>query len=159
MTTIESMIGNSMTNSGIFIRETSNYIIDHAQLYTNYAYDQISATIPVIQNYAAITNIYVAEKHSKAITFITPIIIAGINFLQECAYSAQATAIYYDKRNPDLLAFTILFSIGTVIGFSMADSFFFSQPTRPSKGEDVISSKVPTVETIPNVCPITQIKI
>lgn len=140
MSTIESMIGNSITNSGIFFRETSHYIIDHAHLYTNYAYDQISASIPVIQNYASITNIYVAEKQSQAITFLTPFVLATINFLQQSINSIQTTAIYYDKRNPDLLAFTILFSIGTIIGFSMADSFFMNKLDKYTK---IISEDVP----------------
>jgi len=139
MTTIESMIGNSISNSGIFFRETSNYISDHAQIYTTYAYDQMSATIPVIQNYASITTIYVTEKHSQAIAFLTPLVLASINFLQQCADSTKTTALYYHTRNPDLLAFSILFSIGTIIGISVADRYFLNQLTKHSIiiGEDV----------------------
>ena len=145
MTTIETMIGNSITNSGIFMRETSHYIIDHAHLYTNYAYDQMSASIPVIQNYAAITNIYVAEKQSQAIAFLTPLLIASFNFLQQCVDSTQATALYYHKRNPDLLAFSVIFSITTMIGISVADYYFLNQLHKKYRvvGEDVPAAPAP----------------
>jgi len=131
------MIGNSITNSGIFLKDTSHYIIDHATLYTNYAYDQMSASIPVIQNYASITNIYLLEKQSQTISFLTPLLIASINFLQEFIDSTQATAIYYHKRNPDLLVFSILFSILTIVGISVTDRYFLHQNSKII-GEDIV---------------------